>query len=578
MRIRLTLKTRFILVAGGAVAAVALAITAVAFLAIRTDLQNQVRQEVAARADSVRHLAAQYHGHIPNGWVPAHSAGFGSHLHAGRHGNRRRLGASGRPGAAHAERHRHRGGARAAVTGAGWRRTENVGSFYSVARINGIRAMVLTEPLAPGLAIQVAEPLTATDQEVATVGATLALLSAVGVLAATLLGWAVARAGLAPVARLASVAEEVTLTGDPGRRVEVRRRDELGRLATSFNAMLSALQRSLDAQRRLVSDASHELRTPLASLRLNAELLAAHPEMPAAERAEVLDRVTGQAAELSRLVASVTDLARGEPPPKDRSRVRLDAVTSEALDAARRDWPKTEFDADLAACTVNGSADRLRVAVRNLLDNAAKFGPPEGPVQVRLADGELTVRDHGAGIAPDDLPFVFDRFYRALSSRSAPGAGLGLAVVREIALGHGGEVAAEPAPGGGTVLRPDPPRPPRHGAKYAFGLALAGQMPHLARWVGEGELDGEGGRGAPGRAERRQPPAAGCTGVRSSRAREFQLGVTGGGSDLRPHWTGRRRRRSRVATSAAISSALASPRTMRKYGAFTAPPVRSGCG
>jgi two-component system, OmpR family, sensor histidine kinase MprB len=339
------------------------------------------------------------------------------------------------------------GAARAAGSG------ETADSFYSVARINGIRAEVLTEPLAPGLAIQVAEPLTATDQEVATVGATLALLSAVGVVAATLLGWAVARAGLAPVARLASVAEEVTLTGDPGRRVDVSRRDELGRLATSFNAMLSALQRSLDAQRRLVSDASHELRTPLASLRLNADLLAAHPEMPAAERAEVLDRVAGQAAELSRLVASVTDLARGEPPPTGRSRVRLDAVTSEALDAARRDWPQTEFNADLAGCAIDGSADRLRVAVRNLLDNAAKFGPPEGPVEVRLADGELTVRDHGDGIAPDDLPFVFDRFYRALSSRSAPGAGLGLAVVREIALGHGGEVAAEPARGGGTLIR-----------------------------------------------------------------------------------------------------------------------------
>jgi two-component system sensor histidine kinase MprB len=457
MRIRLTLKARFILVAGGAVAAVALAITAVAFLAIRTDLQNQLREEVAARADSVRHLAAQYHGHIPNGWVPAHSAGFGVLTYtqvvtesgavwapAGDQGLLTPSAAAIRvaAGAAGAE-----GAARAAGTG------ETADSFYSVARINGIRAEVLTEPLAPGLAIQVAEPLTATDQEVATVGATLALLSAVGVVAATLLGWAVARAGLAPVARLASVAEEVTLTGDPGRRVDVSRRDELGRLATSFNAMLSALQRSLDAQRRLVSDASHELRTPLASLRLNADLLAAHPEMPAAERAEVLDRVAGQAAELSRLVASVTDLARGEPPPTGRSRVRLDAVTSEALDAARRDWPQTEFNADLAGCAIDGSADRLRVAVRNLLDNAAKFGPPEGPVEVRLADGELTVRDHGAGIAPDDLPFVFDRFYRALSSRSAPGAGLGLAVVREIALGHGGEVAAEPARGGGTLIR-----------------------------------------------------------------------------------------------------------------------------
>ena len=104
------------------------------------------------------------------------------------------------------------------------------------------------------------------------------------------------------------------------------------------------------------------------------------------------------------------------------------------------------------------------MAVKNLLDNAAKFGPPEGPIQVRLADGELTVRDHGPGIDPDDLPFIFDRFYRATSSRSAPGAGLGLAVVSEIALGHGGTVTADPAPGGGTVMRfklpgrrPDPP-------------------------------------------------------------------------------------------------------------------------
>ena len=457
MRIRLTLKARFILVAGGAVAAVALAITAVAFLAIRTDLQNQVRQEVAARADSVRHLAAHYHGHIPNGWVPARSAGFGILTYTqvvtetgavwAPKGDLGLLTPS--PAAIEVARVGSAGSAGAAETG---------DSFYSVARINGTRAEVLTEPLAPGLAIQVAEPLTATDQEVATVGATLALLSAVGVVAATLLGWAVARAGLAPVARLASVAEEVALTGDPGRRVVGRgqyasRRDELGRLATSFNSMLSALQRSLDAQRRLVSDASHELRTPLASLRLNAELLAAHPEMPAAERAEILDRVTGQAAELSRLVASVTDLARGEPLPKDRSRVRFDAVASEALDAARRDWPQTEFEADLTPCTVDGSADRLRVAVKNLLDNAAKFGPPEGPVRVRLAGGALTVRDHGPGIDPADLPFVFDRFYRALSSRSAPGAGLGLAVVREIALGHGGEVTAEPAPGGGTVIR-----------------------------------------------------------------------------------------------------------------------------
>jgi two-component system sensor histidine kinase MprB len=441
MKTRLTLKTRFTLVAAGAVAAVALAITAVAFIAIRTDLQNQVRQEVAARAASVEHMASRLHGTIPDNWVPAHSSGFGNTYTQ-------------------------------VITSAGavWAPTGDVGwltpseaaidvavgaatSFYADSEVNGTRAMILTAPLAPGLAVQVAEPLTSTDTEVARVGTTLAILSALGVLVATLLGWAVARAGLSPVTRLASVAEEVSLTGDPGRRVEVERSDEVGRLATTFNAMLSALQRSLDAQRRLVSDASHELRTPLASLRINADVLADNPDMPAEERKEVLDRVTDQVAELSRLVASVTDLARGEPPATDRSPVQLNAVAAEALDAARRDWPKTRFIAGLDGGVIEGSADRLRVAVKNLLDNAAKFGPPEGQVEVRLTGGELTVRDHGPGIADEDLPFVFGRFYRALSSRSAPGSGLGLAVVHEIALGHSGTITAEHAPGGGTIMR-----------------------------------------------------------------------------------------------------------------------------
>jgi two-component system, OmpR family, sensor histidine kinase MprB len=443
MRIRLTLKARFILVAGGAVAAVALAITAVAFLAIRNDLQNQVRQEVAARADSVRHEALQFHGHIPQGWVPPHSTGGFANLTYTQV-----VTSAGQVWAPPGDLQSLTPSAAAIDVAAGQQ-----DSFYSFARVNNIRAIVYTERIGPGLAIQVAEALGSTDEEVSSIGAMLGVLSGVGVLAATLLGWAVARAGLAPVARLAGVAEEVSQTGDPGRRVEVRRRDELGRLAMSFNAMLGALQRSLDAQRRLVSDASHELRTPLASLRINADVLLEHPEMPASERNEVLARVVDQVEELSRLVVSVTDLARGEPLRRERSRVRFDAVAADALDAARRDWPKTEFDADLAACSVDGSAERLRVAVKNLLDNAAKFGPPQGPVQVRLADGELTVRDHGPGIDPDDLPFVFDRFYRALSSRSAPGAGLGLAVVQEIALGHGGTVTAERAPGGGAVMR-----------------------------------------------------------------------------------------------------------------------------
>jgi two-component system sensor histidine kinase MprB len=328
------------------------------------------------------------------------------------------------------------------------------GSFYSGTTVAGVKAMVLTTPLAPGLAVQLAVPLNTVNTEVASVGATLALLSAVGVALAALVGSAVARAGLAPVGRLAAVAEQVTATGNPGeQRVEVDRPDELGRLAASFNTMLGALQRSLAAQRQLVSDASHELRTPLTSMRVNIELLASNPDLPAGERQQVLDRVVAQGAELSQLVAGITELARGEAPSSAPEDVRLDEVVAAGLAAARRDWPRTAFPAELEPCVTFGNADRIRSAIRNLLDNAAKFSPPGAPVEVRLLGGELTVRDHGAGIAPADLPHVFDRFYRAPSARGVPGSGLGLSIVRQVADSHGGSVRAEAAAGGGTLMR-----------------------------------------------------------------------------------------------------------------------------
>jgi len=439
----LRLQTRFTLVAAGAVAATALAITAVAFVAIRTDLENQIQQQLTARAASVEHAAHKLHGPIPDGWLPPHSGQIGLATPYTQV-----ITAAGATWTPRGDQGMLPPDAADLAVASGHR-----DGFFASRTISGTRVEVFTTPLAPGLALQVAVSLSTTNLEVTSVGATLSVLSFVGILAATLLGWAVARAGLAPVARLAGVAEQVTATGDPGERVQVSRQDELGRLAASFNSMLSALQRSLTAQRRLVSDASHELRTPLASLRVNVDLLADNPGMPAAERQEVLARVVDQVAELSQLVADVTELARGETPAADWGPVRLDQVAATALEAARRDWPKTEFSADLESCVVEGSGDRLRVAVRNLLDNAAKFGPPGGLVDVRLAGGSLTVRDHGPGIDPDDVPHIFDRFYRSLSARAVPGSGLGLAVVHEVARRHGGTVEAEQAPGGGTLMR-----------------------------------------------------------------------------------------------------------------------------
>jgi two-component system, OmpR family, sensor histidine kinase MprB len=437
----MTLRTRFTVAVACAVAAVALAITAVAFLVLRADLTNQVKHELAQQAAVAERLARRYHGHIPARWIPPDSARFGA---SGAYAQV--VTAQGTVRSPAGDRGLLPATAAAAQVAAGQR-----APYYTETTLNGVHAMVLTTPVAPGLAVQLALPLNAVDQELGTIGATLALLSAAGVGLAALAGWGVARAGLAPVGRLAAVAEQVTATGDPGRRVEVDRADELGRLAASFNTMLGALQRSLAAQRQLVSDASHELRTPMTSLRLNVEMLADDPDLP--ERQEVLDRVVAQVAELGQLMADVTELARGEPPPARFEETEFDEVVATALEGARRDWPRTPVAAHLEPCLVWGHADRLRIAVRNLLDNAAKFSPPGAPVQIGLRGGELTVRDHGPGIPPADLPHVFDRFYRAAPARAVPGSGLGLSIVRQVADSHGGTVQAEPAPGGGTLVR-----------------------------------------------------------------------------------------------------------------------------
>jgi two-component system sensor histidine kinase MprB len=207
-------------------------------------------------------------------------------------------------------------------------------------------------------------------------------------------------------------------------------------------------------------------------------MLAAEPGLPEPERREVLDRVVAQVAELGQLVASVTELARDESQPGPLGEVELHKVVEASLAGARRDWPQTVFTAELEPWPVaGGSPDSLQIAVRNLLDNAAKFGPAGVQVEVCLRAGELTVRDHGPGIAPADLPHVFDRFYRAPSARGVPGSGLGLSIVRQVAERHSGTVRAEAAPGGGTLIRFWLPVQAGGWANPAPDAALAGSAP-----------------------------------------------------------------------------------------------------
>jgi two-component system sensor histidine kinase MprB len=323
--------------------------------------------------------------------------------------------------------------------------------FFADKQVAGTHVRVLTEPLAQGFAVQVARPLTETDDALGTIRNVLILIALGGIAAAAALGLAVSRAALAPVRRLTDTTETITETRDLSQRIEGEGSDELGRLASSFNTMLASLEASARAQRRFVADASHELRTPLTSLRTNIEVLARADELPAHERERLLADLVEQLAEMSKLVAELVALDdEASAEPED---VRLDLVAGEAVDRAGRRRSGVTFKANLEESVVRGVPTSIERAISNLLDNAGKWSPPAGEVEVTVREGEVLVRDHGPGIDDGDLPYVFDRFYRAPSARGQPGSGLGLAIVRQVAEAHGGEVSAERAEGGGTLVR-----------------------------------------------------------------------------------------------------------------------------
>ncbi len=269
---------------------------------------------------------------------------------------------------------------------------------------------------------------------------------------AALAGFLVARATLRPLRELSETAERVRATRDLSERIEIDGTDELATLAHTFNAMLGSLDEAQQRQRQLVQDASHELRTPLTSLRTNVEVLAQSERLPPEDRAQLMRDVIAQLGEMTELIGELTELARGEEQAEPLEDVRLDLVAEAAIKRASRNHPEVPIEAELAPWAMVGQPASLERAIANLLDNAAKWSPAGSPVEVRLADGELTVRDHGPGIAAEDIPHVFERFYRATSARSMPGSGLGLAIVQQVAEAHHGSVAVEEAPGGDGAL------------------------------------------------------------------------------------------------------------------------------
>jgi two-component system sensor histidine kinase MprB len=325
--------------------------------------------------------------------------------------------------------------------------------YFRDVRYRGVAMRLYTMRLSSsgdGL-VRTARALTEANATITRVRWLLLGLTLGGALVAALLGRLTANAVLRPVRALAGATREVTATRNLDQRIPVAGRDELASLASDFNAMLAALEESQRAQQQLIADASHELRTPLTAHRANVELLA-RADLPPDRRRRVLAAAIRGIEELSALVGDLIEAARNGKPVDSRAQLALDEVVAGAVERAQQRSPDLRFETQLEPSTLAGSRARVERAVDNVLDNAAKWSPPEGTVEVALRDGSLTVRDHGPGIDPADLPHVFDRFYRSAAARAMPGSGLGLAIVKQTVDDHGGSVTVENAADGGVLV------------------------------------------------------------------------------------------------------------------------------
>ena len=304
------------------------------------------------------------------------------------------------------------------------------------------RIYAMQLPGQPGVLVRVARPESEATSTQASLGWLLAVLVPAAAIAAAVLARLAAGRVLRPVGRLTETVERIRATGDLSAPIETPGHDEISRLGQAFAAMTAALDESAGAQRRLVADASHELRTPLTSLITNLELLAEQPDDPSAPA--LAAAALAEAGELRGLVNDLVELARDGQASFHIEDVRLDLVAERVAARAAGRAPGLTYELDLHPTLVRGDPDALERAIGNLADNALKWSPPGGRIRVSAARGTVEVSDDGPGITADDLPYIFDRFYRSAQARALPGSGLGLAIVRRIADTHHGTVEAIP--------------------------------------------------------------------------------------------------------------------------------------
>ncbi|HWC11500.1 MAG TPA: HAMP domain-containing sensor histidine kinase [Acidimicrobiales bacterium] len=431
----MTLRTRVTLAAGGAVLLAVVAVSVTVFLVVRGNLRDQVD-------DSLRDHVGRQH-EVPTTESEA------AHIPLLEDVFMQVVDGNGQVVATFDERPLPVTPAVRAVA-----RGERAEAWFD-ARIGGTPVRIAVTSPQPGVAFELGRSLAEVDEALRKLLVALTVISVAAVSLAALIGRLVAAAAAAPVHRVAGAAETVARTGDLSHHLDVPSGDDLGRLAASFNTMLDALNESLARQRRLVADASHELRTPLATVRTNVEVLARADELGPGEREAVIGDTVAQIDELTRLVGDLVELARGDGEGEPFTTIDLGELARSAVTLVGRNYPDVTFQLGGSRTAVRGAAGRVGRAVANLVDNAGKWSPPGGTVEIVVGNGAVVVRDHGPGVDPDDLPRIFDRFYRSPAARTRPGSGLGLAIAKQVADSHGGTITAEAAPGGGArfVLR-----------------------------------------------------------------------------------------------------------------------------
>jgi two-component system sensor histidine kinase MprB len=465
-----SLRNRIAGVAGIAVAIAVIAGAAVTWFAIRSELRGEVDTALSQRAEGLTSVAAGLPGAPMPGREPGGDKGprgdLSDHGPGGHARDIRELGlrAPAFGGAAgyvqfvesDGKVSRPPGETQTLPVSHDARQIARSGSGrrFEDANVGPNHLRVLTTGLTGGGAVQIARPLAEVDRVLDRVLVILVLMGLGGIALAAVLGAGVARAALAPIRRFTLGTEQIASKHDVSRRMDVEGSDELARLASSFNTTLDQLERSVEAQRQLVADAGHELRTPIASLRANIQVLEDADRLPVHELEALRADIVSELDELTALVADVVELARGAKSDDVVDDVRLDLVVVSLVErAGRRGGNGVVFDTMLEPTVVSGQPERIARAVSNLIDNARNWSPPGGMVEIRLRDGELSVRDHGPGFQEKDLRHVFDRFFRSDRARAMPGSGLGLAIVRQAAEAHGGFAEAGNAPGGGALVR-----------------------------------------------------------------------------------------------------------------------------